>query len=99
MNAKSTRRKTGIKITDETREAYERRNRELDNDPDAPTLPLEKWARGEIGKFYRPRKTAVAVRLDNDVLAWLKSGGDEGYTTRINQILRREMLAEAAGKK
>jgi uncharacterized protein (DUF4415 family) len=43
-----------------------------------------------IGKFYRPKKAAVTIRLDVDVLAWLKSSG-EGYQTRINAYLRRMM--------
>ena len=43
-----------------------------------------------IGRFYRPRKTTVTIRLDVDVLAWLKATG-EGYQTRINSHLRRLM--------
>jgi len=56
-------------------------------------LALEKWGHGEIGKFYRPIKTAVSVRIDNDVLAWLKSKG-EGHISRVNEILRNAMLSE-----
>jgi uncharacterized protein (DUF4415 family) len=33
------------------------------------------------------------VRVDSDVLAWLKSQG-KGYQTRINAILRAAMLHE-----
>jgi uncharacterized protein (DUF4415 family) len=43
-----------------------------------------------IGRFYRPRKTTVTIRLDVDVVAWLKATG-EGYQTRINSHLRRLM--------
>ena len=43
-----------------------------------------------IGKFYRPKKTSVSIRLDADVLAWLKATG-EGYQTRINTYLRQLM--------
>ncbi len=43
-----------------------------------------------IGRFYRPKKNAVTIRLDADVLAWLKAGG-EGYQTRINGYLRELM--------
>ena len=43
-----------------------------------------------IGKFYRPRKTSVTIRLDSDVVAWLKSPGG-GYQTRINAYLRQQM--------
>jgi uncharacterized protein (DUF4415 family) len=43
-----------------------------------------------IGRFYRPKKTSVTIRLDADVLAWLKATG-EGYQTRINLYLRQLM--------
>jgi len=43
-----------------------------------------------IGKFYRPKKTSVTIRLDADVIAWLKATG-EGYQTRINGYLRELM--------
>ena len=50
----------------------------------------------EVGKFYRPMKEAVTVRLDADVVHWLKRDG-KGYQTRLNAILRREM--ENSGRK
>jgi len=43
-----------------------------------------------IGKYYRPKKAIVTIRIDEDVLAWLKATG-EGYQTRINGYLRRLM--------
>ena len=43
-----------------------------------------------IGRFYRPMKTAVTIRLDADVVAWLKATG-AGYQTRINTHLRHLM--------
>ena len=43
-----------------------------------------------IGRFYRPKKTTVTIRLDADVLAWIKAPG-EGYQTRINAYLRQLM--------
>ena len=43
-----------------------------------------------IGRFYRPRKTAVTIRLDADLVAWLKASGG-GYQTRINAHLRQLM--------
>ena len=39
------------------------------------------------GKFYRPKKETVTIRIDSDVLAWLKASGS-GYQTRINSFLR-----------
>jgi len=41
------------------------------------------------------RKVAVSVRLDPQVLAWLRSKG-EGHLTRINDILTNLMEAESA---
>jgi uncharacterized protein (DUF4415 family) len=47
-----------------------------------------------IGRFYRPKKSTVTIRLDSDVLAWLKATG-EGYQTRINAYLREMMVLPA----
>ncbi|MGQ0429911.1 MAG: BrnA antitoxin family protein [Gammaproteobacteria bacterium] len=41
-----------------------------------------------------PRKAAISLRLDADVLAWFKAQGP-GYQTRINAVLRA--YKEAAG--
>ena len=42
-------------------------------------------------RFYKPIKHIVQIRLDADVLEWLKSKGP-GYQTRANAILRQAML-------
>jgi uncharacterized protein (DUF4415 family) len=47
--------------------------------------------------LYRPVKKQITAKVDADVLEWLKSKG-KGYQTRVNAILRREMLAEVQGK-
>ena len=47
-----------------------------------------------IGRFYRPKKTPVTLRIHTDVLAWLKASG-EGYQTRINDYLRQMMRRKA----
>ena len=44
-------------------------------------------------ELQRPPKQAVTMRLDADVLAWLKEQG-EGYQTRINKLLRAYMQAQ-----
>jgi uncharacterized protein (DUF4415 family) len=46
-----------------------------------------------IGKYYRPIKRAITIRLDADVLAWAQSLG-AGYQTRINNYLRELMVRE-----
>ena len=58
---------------------------------DIPALPETFWQNAVRNPFYRPVKTSTTVRIDADVLAWLRSGG-KGYQSRINAILRREML-------
>ena len=50
-----------------------------------------------VGKFYRPIKQLVTIRLDADVLAWLKNEGN-GYQTRINGILREAMSRQSIGQ-
>lgn len=64
---------------------------------DIPELDNKFWANAFRGKFYRPLKQQITARLDADVLAWLKAGGD-GYQTRMNAILRRAMLADLKGR-
>lgn len=61
---------------------------------DIPELTDEQWVGANRGRFYRPIKQQITARLDADVLAWLKAGG-QGYQTRMNAILRRAMLAES----
>jgi uncharacterized protein (DUF4415 family) len=60
---------------------------------DIAELPEEAWKDAVRGRFYRPVKQAVSLRLDADVLAWLKKDG-EGYQTRANRILRERMLKD-----
>lgn len=58
---------------------------------DIPEMTAEQWATAKRGNFYRPVKHQITARVDADVLEWLKSQG-KGYQSRINAILRREML-------
>ena len=60
---------------------------------DIPELPPGAWKKAVRGKWYRPVKQAVSIRLDADVLAWLKAKGD-GYQTKLNGLLRKQMLEE-----
>lgn len=68
-----------------------------DDQIDLSDIPeITDWSGAVVGKFYRPMKEAVTVRLDADVVHWLKRDG-KGYQTRLNAILRREM--ERSGRK
>lgn len=57
---------------------------------DIPPLTDEFFRTAVRNPFYRPMKQSTTVRLDADVLAWLKSQGP-GYQTRINELLRAAM--------
>jgi uncharacterized protein (DUF4415 family) len=63
---------------------------------DIPEAPAESWVTAVRGKFYRPRKEAISLRVDMDVLDWLRRKGP-GYQTTINRILRERMEAAQVG--
>ena len=95
----SYRREPGEPLSDEVKanleELARRPDREIDTS-DIPELPEGAWNDAVRGRFYRPVKQAVSLRLDADVIAWLKKDG-QGYQTRANQMLRERMLKELKG--
>lgn len=58
-----------------------------------PPLTDAFWKSAVRNPYYKPTKTSTTVRVDSDVLAWLKAQG-KGYQTRINAILRQAMLKD-----
>lgn len=76
----------------ELRALAERPDSEIDYNDIPPQDPAD-WAGAERGRFYRPLKTQTSIRIDKDVMAWLKRDG-KGYQTRINAILREAMLRD-----
>jgi uncharacterized protein (DUF4415 family) len=67
-----------------------------DEEIDTSDIPeVKDWSKAVVGKFYRPRKEPVTIRLDSDVIAWLKAEGP-GYQTRINTLLRNAMKPTSA---
>ncbi len=61
------------------------------NTVDIPELTREQIkAMRPFHEIFKPRKEAISLRIDIDVLEWLKAGG-EGWQTRINGILREQM--------
>lgn len=70
---------------------------EIDTSDIAP-LDESFWRDAIRNPLYRPNKTSTTVRLDADVLAWLKSQG-KGYQTRLNAILREAMLRALQNKR
>ena len=72
---------------DEIRALKQMRERDIDTTDIPPTAD---WSKAVVGKFYRPIKKPLTIRLDADVLHWLRGQG-RGYQTRINAILRNAM--------
>jgi uncharacterized protein (DUF4415 family) len=72
---------------DEIRALKRMKDSEIDT-TDVP--PVLDWSKAVVGRFYRPIKKPLTIRLDADVLAWLKGQG-KGYQTRINALLRSSM--------
>jgi len=68
----------------------ERPDSEIDYS-DIPPLDDDFWKNAVRNPLYRPTKKSTTVRVDSDVLAWLKQQG-KGYQTRINAILREAMI-------
>jgi uncharacterized protein (DUF4415 family) len=63
---------------------------QIDTSDIAP-LTDDFWKGARRNPFYRPTKQTTTVRIDADVILWLKSSG-RGYQTRINAILRDAMM-------
>jgi uncharacterized protein (DUF4415 family) len=60
---------------------------------DIPERPPGAWKDAVRGRFYRPVKQPISMRLDADVVAWLKKRG-KGYQTRVNSVLRQTLLTD-----
>ena len=65
-----------------------------DSDIDYSDIPpLDKSFYQRATKAWPPAKQQLTIRLDTDVLKWLKTYG-RGYQTRINRILRAAMESQ-----
>jgi len=85
-------------LTEQEKAELEALSKLSDNDIDTSEIaPLDEgfWKVAEQGAFYKPVKKQITVRVDADVLAWLKSQGS-GYQTRMNDILRQAMIKKAS---
>ena len=63
-------------------------------DPDDVHEPID-WSKAIMG--LPPRKQAIKLRIDGDVLDWFKATG-QGYQTRMNNVLRAFVDSRKAGK-
>ncbi len=66
------------------------RDRDIDYS-DIP--PLDKAFLKKAAVQWPPAKKQLTIRVDSDVLEWLKGQG-RGYQTRINRILRMVMESQ-----
>lgn len=72
-----------------------------DDDIDLSDIPeITDWSNAVRGKFYRPVKQQLTLRLDADVVHWFKTHAEgRGYQTRINAALRKFVEAEMKREK
>ncbi len=65
---------------------------------DIPEMTAEQWNRSVRGKFYRPIKEQVTLRIDADVIAWFRQNEDK-YQTAINAALREHVERQRQAKR
>lgn len=68
----------------------------LANDPDWIEFENLDWSK--VTLVEPPKKTAISIRVDQDVLDFFKEAGP-GYQRRINAVLRSYMNAALKSKK
>ncbi|MEY2927325.1 MAG: hypothetical protein RL367_1802 [Pseudomonadota bacterium] len=84
-------------LTDAQRQELARLATLRDEDIDTSDSPeVLDWSNAARGKFYRPVKKQVTLRLDADLIEWFKAkqGGARGYQTAINAALRKTVEGE-----
>ena len=68
-------------------------DRMTDDDIDYSDIPETlDWSEAEIGKFYRPKKRPITLRLDADLVEWFKHNHPK-YQRAINTVLREHFIA------
>ena len=79
-------------LTESQRRSLRKLAAKPDHEVDFSDAPQVKWPPKEIhvGRFYRPVKQLVSIRVDAEVLAWFRGHGKR-YQTYMNEVLRREM--------
>ena len=80
-------------MNDELRAEIEGLSKKSDSEIDFSEIPeatKEEWKNAVRGKFFRPIKKPISLRLDADVIAWFKSQ-DGQYQSKMNDALREYM--------
>ena len=83
-------------LTAEERAQIEQLSKMAEADIDTSDIPESDFSKGvrlRDSDLYRALKQSTTVRIDADVLHWLRAKG-RGYQTRINAILREAMVRE-----
>ena len=66
---------------------------------DIPATVPEDWEGAIRARFYKPVKKQLTVRIDADIIEWLKNDGAAGYQKRLNAILRNAMMSTGSRAK
>ncbi len=89
------------RLTDGRKRRLEKLSRLPDSEidtSDIPELTENFWQNAVRNPFYRPVKQQLTLRLDADIIAWLRRHG-RGYQTRANALLRDAMLTDLNPKR
>lgn len=88
-------------LSEEAKADLERLRTMRDEDIDFSDIPRATesfWRNAVRGMHFRVIKQQLTIRLDADVLDWLKSGG-KGWQTKLNYHLRQAMERERGIKR
>ncbi len=89
-------------ISKEQRERLQRLAAAPETDIDTMDIPeVLDWSGAVRSGFFRPRKEAITIRLDADILAWFKghAEGGRGYQSEINRVLRQHVANQGTSRK
>ena len=76
------------RVSEKQAEELRRLARQDEEAVDTTDIPeITNWDDAVRGRFYRSVKEQVTLRIDADLLAWFRAGGNK-YQTRINAALR-----------
>jgi uncharacterized protein (DUF4415 family) len=85
-------------ITDEERKRLLELSDERAGEPidfsDIPPATDTMLRKGVRGRFFRPVKQQVTLRLDSSTLDWFKRRTPKGYQTDINRVLAEYVAAQ-----
>ena len=91
MSERAIQMEASRKLTSQQQMDLETLRAMRDEDIDFRDIPeVTDWTGAKRGRFYRPIKQPLTLRLDADVIAWFKARAtdSEKYQTTINRVLR-----------